>query len=59
MAVLRIQRHVLVAAALLPLLLAACRIEKIDVAAAAPSAPSPAGSFDNKAFDPSKQVAAM
>ena len=44
---------------LLPPLLVGCRIEKIEPVAAASAAPSPAGSFDNKAFDPTSQVAAM
>lgn len=42
----------------LPLGLGACRIEKIEKLAA-PTTPSPAGSFDNKAFDPNGVVAAM
>lgn len=44
---------------LLPPLLVGCRIEKIEPVAAASATPSPAGSFDNKGFDPNGQVAAM
>ena len=57
----RIPRIVAVAIALLPLLLGGCRIEKVDRTAAAASAtqPTPAGSFENKAFDPAAVVSGL